>query len=578
MRPGRRQKTDGPKVVQRRKSLEIQRFFGQKDQEMSTHLSINIDNFADNLRIPIIGLALLLGVSALHAADQPSNVLIILADDLGFSDLGCYGSEIATPNLDSLASGGLRFTQMYNTGRCWPSRAALLTGYYPQAVRRDAVEGVPSGSNGVRPGWAPLLPELLAPLGYRSYHSGKWHVDSQPLKSGFLHSYQIEGGQNNYFKTRGITDDGEPVAQTEDYYVTTAIGDHAVRCLREHAEKHAKQSFFHYVCFTSPHFPLHAPAMDLARYRERYRQGWEVIQRKRYERMKELGIVSHELPAMEREVGPPYAFPDAFKKLGPGEVNRPLAWSDLTAEQQAFQADKMSVHAAMIDRMDEAIGRIVAQLKASGMLENTLILFASDNGASAEIMVRGDGHNQEASPGSAETYLCLGPGWSSAANTPLRRHKTWVHEGGISTPLIAHWPKGIAARGELRHTPAHLIDIVPTVIDLAGGDLPEKWHGEPVPKKPGISLTPLFAKKAPLGRECLWWRHEGNRAVRVDDWKLVAAGKAAKWELYNIAKDRGEEQNLAEKMPEKVRELAALWEKNDGEYSRLASHKPSVEK
>lgn len=529
---------------------------------------------ADNLIQPLILAALLFASSPLQAEEPPRpNVLVILADDLGFSDLGCYGSEIDTPHLNALARNGLLCTQMYNTGRCWPSRAALLTGYYPQAVRRDLVEGVKSGGGGTRPAWAPLLPELLAPLGYRSYHSGKWHLDGQPLASGFAHSYQIEGGQNNYFKTRGITDDGQPVEQTDDYYATTAIGDHAVRCLKEHAAEHAGEPFFQYVAFTSPHFPLHAPAKIVARYRERYRQGWGAVQQQRYDRMKKLGIITHGLPAMEREVGPPYHFPDALKNLGDGEVNRPLPWADLTEEQQSFQADKMAVHAAMIDRMDEAIGRIIEQLKASGALENTLILFASDNGASAEIMVRGDGHDPAASPGSAETYLCLGPGWSSAANTPLRRHKTWVHEGGIATPLIAHWPRGIAAQGELRHTPAHLVDIVPTVLQLAGGAPPKKWQDEPVPPKPGLSLTPLFAKDAPLQRECLWWRHEGNRAIRVGDWKLVAAGKMAEWELYDLATDRGEEHNLAKKMPDKVQELAALWEQQDAEYSALAREK-----
>jgi arylsulfatase len=537
---------------------------------MYTASSIKLDNFADNLRLALVALAMLLAVPILHAAERPPNVLVILADDLGYSDLGCYGSEIATPNLDSLAAGGLRFTQMYNTGRCWPSRAALLTGYYPQAVRRDVVEGVKSGSGGTRPAWAPLLPELLAPLGYRSYHSGKWHVDGKPLTSGFLHSYQIEGGQNNFFKTRGITDDEQPVPQTEGYYLTTAVGDHAARCLKEHAEQHREQPFFHYVCFTSPHFPLHAPADVIARYRERYRQGWDVVQHKRYERMKELGIISHDLPAMERDVGPPYHFPDALKKLGSGEVNRPLPWSELTEEQQAFQADKMAIHAAMVDRMDEAIGRILAQLKASGMLENTLLLFASDNGASAEMMVRGDGHDPSAPPGSAETYLCLGPGWSSCANTPLRRHKTWVHEGGISTPLIVHWPQGIAGRGELRHTPAHLIDILPTALQLAGGKPPENWQGIKVPAKPGVTLTPAFAKDVTLERECLWWRHEGNRAIRVGDWKLVAAGKDAGWELYNLATDRGEQHDLAAKMPDKVDELQKLREKTDAENSALA--------
>ena len=370
------------------------------------------------------------GLSFAQAADkQPvrPNVVFILADDLGFSDLGCYGGEIKTPQLDALAAGGLRFTQMYNTGRCWPSRASLLTGYYPQAVRRDAVEGIPSGSNGVRPAWARLLPEWLKPLGYRSYHSGKWHVDGQPLKCGFERSYEIGGGQNNYFSTKGITDDERPVAQTDDYYVTTAIADHAIDCLKEHATQHGEQPFFQYVCFTAPHFPLHAPAADVARYRKRYVDGWDALQQERYDRLKQLGIIDHALPAVERNVGPPYPFPQAMKILGPGEVNRPLAWTDLTTEQREFQANKMAVHAAMVDRMDREVGRIVQQLKDSGSLNNTLILFASDNGASAEIMVRGDGHSSQAPPGSAETYLCVGPGWSSAANTPFRRHKTWVH-------------------------------------------------------------------------------------------------------------------------------------------------------
>jgi arylsulfatase len=500
----------------------------------------------------------------------PPNVLIILADDLGYSDLGCYGSEIETPNLVNLASHGLRFTQMYNTGRCWPSRAALLTGYYAQAVRRDAVEGIVSGSNGVRPAWAPLLPELLWPAGYRSYHSGKWHVDGKPLTSGFLHSYEIGGGQNNFFKTRGITDDERPVPQTDDYYVTSATADHAIRCLKQHAEKHADQPFLSYVCFTAPHFPLHARADDIARYRERYRKGWNEIQSERYDRMKQLGIVSNELPAMERDVGPPYPFPDALKKLGASEVNRPLAWSDLTGEQREFQADKMAVHAAMIDRMDRDIGRIIEQLKASKMFDNTLILFASDNGASAEIMVRGDGHDPKASPGSAATFLCLGPGWSSSSNTPFRRHKTWVHEGGISTPLIAHWPQGIAARGELRHTPGHFVDIVPTLMELAGQELPKTWQDKPVPPHHGVSLAPALAKDVTVPRESIWWRHEGNRALRMGDWKIVAAGKMADWELYNLANDRGEMKNLAAEQPERVRTMAAQWQKQDAAYQALA--------
>jgi arylsulfatase len=268
-------------------------------------------------------------------------------------------------------------------------------------------------------------------------------------------------------------------------------------------------------------------------------------------------------------VGPPYAFPDAIQKLGPGEVNRPLPWTELTEEQRRFQATKMAIHAAMVDRMDQEIGRIVAQLKAMGAYENTLILFASDNGASAEIMVRNGGHDPQAAPGSAATYLCLGPGFSSASNTPHRRHKTWVHEGGISTPLIAHWPKGITAKNELRHTPAHVIDFVPTVLELAGLTKPKEWLGEPIPDAPGRSLVPAFAKDVTIARDSLWWLHEGHRAIRVGDWKLVAA-EGEPWELYDFKTDRAEQRNLATKMPDKAKELQQLWERQTASFTELA--------
>jgi arylsulfatase len=267
-------------------------------------------------------------------------------------------------------------------------------------------------------------------------------------------------------------------------------------------------------------------------------------------------------------VGPPYAFPDAMEKLGPGELNRPLPWSELTEEQRRFQATKMAIHAAMVDRMDQEIGRIIAQLKAMGAFENTLILFASDNGASAEIMVRSGGHDPQAAPGSAASYLCLGPGFSSACNTPHRRHKTWVHEGGISTPLIVHWPKGIAARGELRHTPAHVIDFVPTVLELAGIAKPKEWHGEPIPEAPGRSLAPAFAKDVTIARDSLWWLHEGHRAVRVGDWKLVAA-EGDPWALYDLRTDRAEQHDLAVRMPDKAKELQQVWERQTASFTDL---------
>jgi len=511
-------------------------------------------------------------ISHSSLAAEPPNVVFILADDLGYSDLGCYGGEIATPNLDSLAKNGLRFTQFYNTARCWPTRGALMTGYYAQQIHRDALPGVGGGGQGVRQDWARLLPNFLKPAGYRSYHSGKWHIDGKVLDGGFDRSLDMKN-QGNFFTAKGNSIDDvsvTPPADEKGYYATIATADHAIDCLKDHAANHKGKPFFHYIPFIAPHFPLHALPEDIAKYRDKYLEGWDKMREARFARQKEMGITNTTLSALEREVGPPYAFPDAMKALGSGEVNRPLPWSELTEEQRRFQATKMAIHAAMVDRMDREIGRILAQLKEMGAFENTLIFFASDNGASAEIMVRNGGHDPAASPGSAETYLCLGPGFSSAANTPHRRHKTWVHEGGISTPLITHWPAGIAAKGELRTTPAHVIDIVPTVLELVGIEKPKQWNGEPIPEAPGRSLAPAFAKDETIARESLWWLHEGNRAIRVGDWKLVAAQGDA-WALYDLKTDRAEQNDLATKMPEKAKELAALWQKQADDFTSLAT-------
>ncbi len=502
------------------------------------------------------------------------NVVVILADDLGYSDLGCYGGEIETPQLDALARDGLRFTQFYNTARCWPTRGALLTGFYAQQIRRDTIPGVPkTGGGGTRPPWAALLPEMLSPLGYRSYHSGKWHIDGEPVKNGFDHSYNMLD-QDRFFNPQSTTFDGKKqpaVALDSGYYVTTAIADHAIKCLQEHADTFSGRPFFQFVAFTCPHFPLHALPQDIAKYRERYRVGWEEVREQRYKRQQEMAIVNCALSEAEREVGPPYDFPEALQKLGPGEVNRPLPWSELTEQQREFQATKMAIHAAMVDRMDQEVGRIVAQLRSMDVLDNTLIFFLSDNGASAEIMVRGDGHDPQLPPGSAGTYSCLGPGWSTAANTPFRRHKTWVHEGGISTPLIVHWPKGIAARGELRRNPGHVIDIVPTVLEVTGARTPSTHGGVEVPPAPGASLAPTLAQDNSVRHEYLWWLHEGNRAIRVGNWKLVAAGEDAPWELYDLSKDRAESHDLAAQNPDKVQELTATWQARLDEFRNLAT-------
>lgn len=512
--------------------------------------------------------SLLLTLLMAGAQEKP-NILLILADDLGFSDLGCYGGEIATPRLDALAMEGVRFSQFYNTARCWPTRAALLTGYYPQQIRRDTVPGVRSGGSGTRPSWAPLLPTLLKEAGYRSYHSGKWHLDGMPIAEGFDRSYYLKD-QGRFFHPQVHHRDDKklpPIEPGTDFYGTTVIADHALACLQEHARVHRDQPFFHYLAFTAPHFPLHALPEDIARYQNRYDKGWEVIRRERRARQHHHGLFPNTpLSPVERDLGPPYHFPTALQILGPSEVNRPLPWENLTDRQQVFQSTKMALHAAMIDRMDREIGRVVDQLKVMGAYDDTLIVFLSDNGASAEIMVRSDGHDPQAPPGSASSYLCLGPGWSTACNTPFRRHKTWVHEGGIATPFLLSWPAGLKKTHQVVDQVGHVIDLVPTILELTNITQEE---GESVPPRPGQSLLPSLrgAKATPRS---LWWLHEGNRAYRADQWKLVAA-KGDPWELYDLSKDRSETNNLADAFPNKASELQQAWETRWRQFQQQAS-------
>ena len=516
---------------------------------------------------------------ASQATEPRPNFLIIVADDMGFSDAGCYGGEIATPNLDALAAGGLRYTQFYNTARCWPTRAALLSGYYPQQIRRDSMPGVDPakfGGRGVRPDWARLIPEHLRPLGYRSYHSGKWHIDGKPMENGFDRSYQIKRLDSFFYATAHDKDDVPlpPTKPDSGFFATIAVADHAIECLQEHAREYAGRPFFHYLAFFAPHFPLHAQQEDIARYRDRYLEGWDKMRGERHARQRKMGIVDTALSALERDIGPPYDFPDQIAQLGPGELYRPLPWAQLTDKQRRFQATKMAIHAAMVDRLDREIGRVLDQLRKTDALDNTVIFFLSDNGASAEMMVRGCGHDPSLPMGSNDTYLCLGPGFSSAANTPFRRHKTWVHEGGISTPFIVHWPKGITAKNQLRTTPAHVIDIAPTVLDLAGAAPTADPDAPPVP---GVSFSQTFdGDDGPL-HEAIWFYHEGNWALRQGDWKIVheigtrpfpwqrSAAAASEgtikpdWKLYNLVTDRAEQHDLAAQHPERVKQMARLW-------------------
>ena len=509
--------------------------------------------------------------AAVAAGRKRPNFLLILADDMGFSDAGCYGGDIETPNLDRLATGGLRFSQMYSTARCGPSRNCIQTGYYAQQNACDIM------TPGLVPDWTRFTPEHLKPLGYRSYHSGKWHVDGRPLDNGFDHSYESGNGQGFFF-AKGHSEDNValPVGPLDgSYYSTVAIADYAIKHLKEHAEKHAAQPFFEYLAFHAPHFPIHALPEDIAIYKDTYQPGWDAIRTERLARLKKLGIFQGELSPLDPVSVPGWNLSEEAlqKRVGENEVAHAVPWATLTAGQKEFQAAKMSVHAAMIHRMDIEIGRVLAQIKTMGVLENTIVVFVSDNGASAEQMIRGLGHDPAAPMGSAYTYLGIGPGWSSAANTPFRLHKSWTHEGGIATPLIVSWPAGIEARGELRTDPCHLIDLTPTILELTGGTVPKTVAELAVPPLHGISLVPAFARDGAVKRGYLWWNHEVHRAIRISDWKLVA-DQSAPWELYDMSTDRSEIHNLAADHPEKVKELENEWNKHAADFHELASQDP----
>ena len=507
--------------------------------------------------------------------EQKPNVLVIVADDMGFSDAGCYGGEIATPNIDRLAAGGLRFTQCYSTGRCWPSRTSLLTGYYPQQVRMDPPRGR-------LPVWTRVIPHYLKPLGYRCYQSGKWHLRGAPkaiADGGFDRSYILHDHDRFFSPKKHEMDDKDlpPVADGTDHYVTTAIANYATGFLKEHAERHRDKPFYCYLAFTSPHFPLHALQEDIDRYRDRYLEGWDVVRERRWKWLRRNGLINCDLPPLDADVIPGWNFSreKLQEMIGPGEADRAVPWSTLTEEQKRFQATKMAIHAAMIDRMDRGIALVLDQIKKMGAFENTVVFFLSDNGASAEQIIRGDMHDKSAAPGSARSYLCLGPGWSTAANTPFRLHKSWVHEGGASSPLIVHWPAGIAARGELRHDPCHFIDIIPTILDVTGGnDFSHEWNGETAEPLPGTSLAPALAKNNSIKHDFIYFHHMSNRAIRVGDWKLVAKGDDGPWELYNLKTDRCETRNLASAYPDRVRELSARWQILEDDFRRQAGPAP----
>ncbi len=480
------------------------------------------------------------------------NILIILADDMGFSDLGCYGGEIETPNIDALAENGLRFSQFYNTARCWPTRAALMTGRYQHQVgmAMNFGEKAPRAYTGIIPQAARMIPELLRPRGYRCYHVGKWHLNSRgrmhnetwPLARGYDHSYFMFR-QDNFFNPKMLFDDQTKIVRPGnddvDYYVTTAFTNQAIRRLKEHSQQHSDKPFFMYLAHTAPHFPLHALAEDVARFRGKYRRGWDEIRKQRLARQKALGLLNCDLSPQD---------PVALK------------WDTLSETEKDEWDARMATHAAMIYRIDVGVGRIVDQLKQMNVMDNTLIFVLSDNGASAEYIVRGDGHQPGAAPGSRESYRCLEVSWSNASNTPFKEHKMWTYEGGISTPLIAHWPAGIKKPNRQTEHVGHVIDLLPTILDVADAEYPRTYQNNPTLSPTGLSFANLFINEKQKQHEFLFWEHTGNLALRSGDWKIVAS-EGQPWELYNLKQDRSELHNLASEKPKLMLDLVYRWQK-----------------
>jgi arylsulfatase len=479
--------------------------------------------------------------AAAQTRDKRPNILVILADDLGFSDVGCYGSEIETPNLDRLARTGICFTQFYNTARCCPTRASLLTGLYPhQAGVGHMVQdrGLPAYRGRLNDRCSTIA-EVLKPAGYRTLMAGKWHVGETrphwPTDRGFEKYFGLVSGASNYWRVdpgRGMALDSEPYTPTDkNFYMTDAFTDHAVKFIGEYGR--GPQPFFMYLAYTAPHWPLHAPEDVVAKYEGKYMKGWDALRRERHAAMIEMGLVDKRWPITPRDPEVP-------------------AWEDVKDKKSYDRS--MAVYAAQIDRMDQGIGRVMAKLREVGAEDNTLVLFLADNGGCAEIIDRGV---KGVPPGPADSYLSYGPPWANASNTPFRLYKHWVHEGGIATPLIAHWPAAIRERNSITHQPGHLIDIMSTCVDLGQAKYNAKTPME------GKSLRPVLEGKRRQPHDSIFWEHEGNRAVRQDKWKLVGRHQRD-WELYDLEADRTEMKNLAKEHADRAAKMASdydVWAK-----------------
>jgi arylsulfatase A-like enzyme len=507
------------------------------------------------------GLLLTAGCSTDAGDDPPKpNIILILADDMGYSDIGCFGGEIPTPNIDRLAENGIRFTRFYNGGRCCPTRASLLTGLYAHQAGVGAMI-----EPGDRPGYlgrlndsCATLAELLRKAGYQTFMSGKWHVThydyndpeptlhrgSWPLQRGFERFFGTLAGAGSFFTPVSLMTDNEFTDPDIDFYYTDAISDHAVRFIGEAA---GDRPFFLYVSHVAPHWPLHALPEHIEMFTGTYDKGWDKLREERYERMARMGLIDGNWPLSPRDEQVP-------------------AWED--APDKEWESHRMAVYAAQVYSMDLGVGRIIEALESRGILKNTLIVFLSDNGSSSEVIQGTDtrhgyfaqgGTTPGVFPGPPDTYASYGRPWANAGNTPYRRYKRWMHEGGIATPMVAHWPAVIRG-GRISHHVGHIIDFMPTFLEAAGGTYPDTFNGNMLTPLEGISLYPVFRGNEQRQEQhtALFWEHIGYKAVRQGNWKLVSGGES--WELYDLESDRTELHDLTPEFPERVEEMIRMWE------------------
>ncbi|MQA03554.1 MAG: sulfatase-like hydrolase/transferase [Streptosporangiales bacterium] len=506
--------------------------------------------------------------------DQRPDIVVALADDMGFSDIGCYGGEIDTPNLDRLGRQGTRFTQFYNSPRCSPSRASLMTGLHPHQVGVGILnfDDIPDGYPGNLSERCVTAAEALGGAGYGTYLSGKWHLASDmekpngawPSRRGFDRVYGTLEGAGSFYQPRTLIRDEESIeheALDPEFFYTDAISANAAGFVSEHHEQTPDKPLFLYLAYTAPHWPLHAHDEDIAKYEGRFDEGWDALREKRLERLVAEGIIDESWPLTDRDPRVP-------------------AWDDVDLPE--WQARRMEVYAAQVSRMDAGIGRVLDTLERLGRLDNTIVVFLSDNGGCAEEMppesVREfvtsfvpmhevtragrtvvPGNTHEVTPGPEHTYASYGRPWANLSNTPFREYKHWVHEGGIATPFVVHWPAELGTPGELCDTPFQLVDVLPTLLDAAGAEYPATRAGEPVPAAKGRSMLPALRGEPVEGERPLFFEHEGNAGVRQGRWKLVRK-HGQSWELYDMHTDRTELHDVATDHPDRVARMSAAYE------------------